>query len=487
MKCALGLLVTLLAVCSAQVPNLGWCPDYVPMSNFDMERFLGKWYESERYFQFSELGTRCVVSDYAKSATGKIYVSNEVTSRITGVKRVLSGDLELAGRAGEGKIKVRYQTTPISTTSTLSVLDTDYDNYAVLWSCSNYGPIYTQNAWVMTRERQPPGPVMQKAYGVLDRYKISRTFFQRTEQEGCLVAASEINASQGWVSEASQTVETGAAKSATPTLEDRIDVDVEKQPEVEKLEEPPKKQEAEKKPLNVAEQILKNAESTDKKEEQTVKGQSEAKARQLNVVMSSIILLLCIYAVQAQVPFGGLCPNVKSMEGFQVDKYLGKWYEAERYFAIFQFGGRCVTAEYSLNSDGTVTVNNKQTSSLTGTRSGIMGVANIVGRPDEGKLSVRFPSLPVQFDAPYWILSTDYDNYSVVWSCVNFGLLNTRNLWILTRNRNPSPEVIKKVYSILDKMGIDKTILMKTDQQNCSDVSWARKESRDKHKDVSNS
>lgn len=37
----------------------------------------------------------------------------------------------------------------------------------------------------MTRERVPDGPVLQAAYGVLDRYKISRTFFVNTDQSDC--------------------------------------------------------------------------------------------------------------------------------------------------------------------------------------------------------------------------------------------------------------------------------------------------------------
>lgn len=31
----------------------------------------------------------------------------------------------------------------------------------------------------------------------------------------------------------------------------------------------------------------------------------------------------------------------------------------------------------------------------------------------------------VNFDAPYWVLDTDYDKYAVVWSCTNFGLFST--------------------------------------------------------------
>lgn len=40
--------------------------------------------------------------------------------------------------------------------------------------------------WVYTRERNPSGPVLQHAYGVLDKFKISRTFFVKTDQTNCI-------------------------------------------------------------------------------------------------------------------------------------------------------------------------------------------------------------------------------------------------------------------------------------------------------------
>lgn len=62
----------------------------------------------------------------------------------TGVKRVIDGNLELAGRSGEGKLFVKYSTSPLPTESTLVVLDTDYDSYAVIWNCNGFGPIHAR-------------------------------------------------------------------------------------------------------------------------------------------------------------------------------------------------------------------------------------------------------------------------------------------------------------------------------------------------------
>lgn len=77
-------LVFLLCAASAlaQIPSLGLCPDYLPKDDFDVDRFLGKWYEVEKYFSIADIGSRCVVTDYARAPSGKIFMSNEVTSRV---------------------------------------------------------------------------------------------------------------------------------------------------------------------------------------------------------------------------------------------------------------------------------------------------------------------------------------------------------------------------------------------------------------------
>ncbi|KAF7269548.1 hypothetical protein GWI33_017439 [Rhynchophorus ferrugineus] len=191
------------------------------MSNFDLEQFLGKWYESERYFQFSEVAARCVVTDYAVAPNGKIYVSNEVTNRFTGVKRTISGNVDVPTHVSEGKMVVKYDTTP-STTSTLTILDTDYDNFAVIWSCSGLGPINTQSAWLMTRERIPDATTLQKAYGVLDQFKINRTFFVKTDQEGCAIAASDLNAALGIASTSTHVEQNAGVSKRTENMENSL-------------------------------------------------------------------------------------------------------------------------------------------------------------------------------------------------------------------------------------------------------------------------
>lgn len=124
----------------------------------------------------------------------------------TGVERKISGVMKVTGKSGRAEYNIKYNSLPLTYDTNLAVLDTDYKNYAVIYSCSSLGPIantrefililnimflfetrffFLESVWVMTRERIPPGPVLQAAYGVLDNYKISRSFFIKTDQENC--------------------------------------------------------------------------------------------------------------------------------------------------------------------------------------------------------------------------------------------------------------------------------------------------------------
>ncbi|XP_055303086.1 uncharacterized protein LOC129568806 [Sitodiplosis mosellana] len=179
--------VFLAAIVTAQIPNFGRCPEYDAMRDFDRENFLGKWYENERYFAVSELASRCVSVTYERRADGKIYVSNEMTNRFTNVQRIVSGVINQTTKSDEASFTVKYTGLPVNYDTTLHVLETDYDSYAVVWSCNALaGPVgHTESVWILTRERVPDGPVLQAAYGVLNKFNIARTFFVKTDQTNC--------------------------------------------------------------------------------------------------------------------------------------------------------------------------------------------------------------------------------------------------------------------------------------------------------------
>lgn len=76
------MLLVLGSVVRAQVPSFGGCPVYEPMFNFDRERFLGTWYEVQRYFTVTELAARCISATYEKRPDSSLWVNNAITNRL---------------------------------------------------------------------------------------------------------------------------------------------------------------------------------------------------------------------------------------------------------------------------------------------------------------------------------------------------------------------------------------------------------------------
>ncbi|XP_071549747.1 apolipoprotein D-like isoform X1 [Panulirus ornatus] len=103
--------------------------------------------------------------------------------------------------------------------------------------------------------------------------------------------------------------------------------------------------------------------------------------------------LACFMTSQAdaQKLFLGGCPAQEVVQNFDTTRYLGKWYEIEKYFAIFEIGGRCITATYSDKGSGKIGVVNEQIGVIGDKPNSIEAEAQFVD-PDSGeaKLFVSF-------------------------------------------------------------------------------------------------
>ncbi|XP_054742179.1 apolipoprotein D-like [Anastrepha obliqua] len=187
--------------------------------------------------------------------------------------------------------------------------------------------------------------------------------------------------------------------------------------------------------------------------------------KQLTFVCLLAIFLGTTQMVASQIIGLGRCPrNIKTVEDFDATKYLGTWYEYSKYPFIFEFGAKCVTAEYGAINSTEISVVNTQISSLNSKQS-IDGIAKIVG---PGKLAVSFNGLAALAGAAdYWVLATDYENYAVVYSCKNIALTHATFVWILTRERVPSADIINAAKDALVSQNISLSELSETDQSDC--------------------
>jgi len=142
-------------------------------------------------------------------------------------------------------------------------------------------------------------------------------------------------------------------------------------------------------------------------------------------------------------------PTVPSLD---LDRYAGQWYEIARYPNSFERDcARDVTATYTRNTDGTVTVVNA-CRKADGSVMSAQGQARMAVPPS--KLEVRFAPawlswLPFVW-GDYWVidLADDY-SYSVV------GEPSRDYLWILARDPRLPDATLDRIVAKLPALGYD--------------------------------
>ena len=139
----------------------------------------------------------------------------------------------------------------------------------------------------------------------------------------------------------------------------------------------------------------------------------------------------------------GECPKTSGVANFNPDAYIGRWYEFRRDQATqWEWFGECVTATYTVKADGKIDVKNRSWfwwwffSYYTAP-----GIADCKSQGQAAECEVRFfENSQYKYTEPnYKVISTDYSNYAMVYSCRKnaFGG-KTEDFWILTRVAVPT-------------------------------------------------
>jgi apolipoprotein D and lipocalin family protein len=164
-------------------------------------------------------------------------------------------------------------------------------------------------------------------------------------------------------------------------------------------------------------------------------------------------LLLCLTT-----PAAAQSEQITAVEGFELDRYLGKWYEIARLDHRFERDMSHVTAEYSMRDDGKVRVLNRGYKTNKGEWDDAEGKARFAGAEHLGHLEVSF----------FWIFYGDYiifeldPEYQYAW----ISGPNTNYLWFLSRTPTVSDELMAQFIARASALGFDTSELIFVDQKN---------------------
>lgn len=139
--------------------------------------------------------------------------------------------------------------------------------------------------------------------------------------------------------------------------------------------------------------------------------------------------------------------GVYPVTGFDLQRYLGTWHEVARFDFTFERNLRNVTAEYSMNEDGSVRVVNRGYNYAKERWQESVGRGRFRGETDVGALEVSFFG---PFYSGYNIIALDPD--------YQYALVSGKDLnylWILSRTPRMPSDVLTEYLILAESLGFD--------------------------------
>ena len=154
----------------------------------------------------------------------------------------------------------------------------------------------------------------------------------------------------------------------------------------------------------------------------------------------------------------GMPKLVQPVSSFELNNYLGKWYEVARLDHSFERGLSQVSAEYSLKDDGGVLVINRGFSAEDNEWQEAEGKAYFVNESTEAYLKVSFFG---PFYGSYVIFELDHNSYQYAFVSGP----NSDYLWLLSRKPTVAVEVMEKFITMSKARGFNTDDLIYVEQK----------------------
>ena len=154
----------------------------------------------------------------------------------------------------------------------------------------------------------------------------------------------------------------------------------------------------------------------------------------------------------------GIPDNAPPVSGFDVNRYLGTWYEIAILDHSFERGLEQVTAEYSLRDDGGIRVVNQGYDRINKRWERAVGRAYFNGDSDVGRLKVSFFG---PFYGGYNIIDLDQESY-------RYALVagpDTAYLWILSRQPQLENSITERLLKKASLLGFDTSRMIFVEQK----------------------
>ncbi|XP_032521565.2 lopap-like [Danaus plexippus] len=159
-----------------------------------------------------------------------------------------------------------------------------------------------------------------------------------------------------------------------------------------------------------------------------------------------LLLVLSLHLCAGQTILFGACENVETMKYFELERFLGKWYEIERIpswydddamcsYKIIQRCGRRIEFQHGFVKDSIQYILHVNSTYTPGA---------------EAVFDIQKNNID-PFGIPLSIITTDYTNYAIMYGCKVNPELNLKYVlaWVLSRNKTLSSKLLDEAHQRL--------------------------------------
>ncbi|XP_034473643.1 apolipoprotein D [Drosophila innubila] len=141
---------TTLAVFKGPCPN-----NMTSIGNFDMKRYLGKWYSHSMYALFSKKIPNCKSIEFIQEKDATYTLTNKEISTVTHTLKTKTYKINNIDST-IGKFDMEINEKGDTRSIEIYILDTDYDSFAIQFMCFDSNSVFNfQWAVINTRKRIP--------------------------------------------------------------------------------------------------------------------------------------------------------------------------------------------------------------------------------------------------------------------------------------------------------------------------------------------
>uniref|UniRef100_A0A8D9EN46 Apolipoprotein D n=1 Tax=Cacopsylla melanoneura TaxID=428564 RepID=A0A8D9EN46_9HEMI len=182
-------------------------------------------------------------------------------------------------------------------------------------------------------------------------------------------------------------------------------------------------------------------------------------------ILGLFLLVLVHFTHQWNV---GRCPTKHYVLSFRPHKWHGSWYEYMRKEApVWESYSKCNLFNFGEQNSNLLSISFP----LSKTKLNVtIETESISGNERDAHYNWKFKFPLFTSEREVYILSTNYYDYALVWSCESYFFFNYQLSWILTREKVPErPWVLKAIQKSLDLAELDAKDFEKVSHDNCNE------------------